>query len=370
MALDVDEKVGTTRVKFTPRFYKRAYKQYKRGYYSLLIEMMNQTETDSHVFGCLNARRSGVQREFKIIPYENDESGAEWMEDILKELNMRSLFKAIQEAILKKFVVIDFEWDVIDGNQVPIRYKKYEHKYFKYDDNDKLKIINGAELEDIPDDTLVAETDEVPVLLPVLRDFILKTFGVESWASFLEVFGEGIIIGKYPSGAGKEKKDELKKAVRAIAQSSRGTAPKDTEFEIKEAQRNTGDHADFVHVADNGMSVAILGHENAVKNTDGMQVGENQSSYFAKKDIVINDLYFIDEIMQGVVNNIWQRNRGNSNYPRIETVKPKTIDVQQRLDVLDLYLRNGGRADPEDFRKLGVTVPEDQEYIQKDTLGL
>jgi len=368
--LKVNRKIGIPSVSFTPSRYRTVVAQWKRGVYRELIEMMKTAALDSHVAGCLIGRKAGFQKDFSIIPYSDsapDKERAEWIASVLNNLDMRKLFKNIHEAALYKFAVIDFEWEVRYQKQVPVSFKKFEHKYFRYDlkDDYKLKIDNGKNLDEIPGDVLVCETDEVPIMFPVLRDYILKEFGLESWASFLETFGEPWIIGKYPPGATQDVKDELKAGITALAQSSRGIMPDSTNIEIKEATRNTGNHKDFKEVCDCGISISLLGHENAVQQSKGLQVGENISSYKVKREIAVDDMYFIDSNVQKLIRNIIDRNFGDGKYPKFQLDKSEPINKKEHLDIIDTAFRHGLTINPDEYRQLGLKVYDDQKPLTK-----
>jgi len=368
--IKVNTKIGTPPVRFTPQFYKTAYQQYRRGIFRDLIEMMNRAEIDSHIAGCLVGRKAGFQREFSIVPYSDNESDiqrAQWVNNALMQLQTRTLFKDIHEAVLKKYAVIDFEWDIIDGKQVPIDHISLEQKYFRYKDG-VLKIDFGKELKDIPPEALVCETKEIPILLPVLRDYILKEFGLESWAGFIETFGEGIIIGKYPPGASTDFKTEVETAVNAIARSSRGIMPDGADIDIIEAKRSTGDHETFVETANKGISISILGHENAVQQSKSLQVGENLSQYKVKREIAVDDMYFIDNCVQKLVRILIDRNYGDGKYPVFKMDKKEPPNIKERLDVLDLAFNHGLKINPDEYRKLDLFVYEDQEPLEKTSL--
>lgn len=368
--IKINKRIGSPSVSFTPNRYQTVVKQWKQGIYRELIEMMKTATLDSHVAGCLIGRKAGFQKDFNIIPYSDtdpDKERAEWIRSVLNNLNMRALFKSIHEAALFKFSVIDFEWEVIDQKQVPVNFKKFDQKYFRYDpkDNYKLKIDHGRNLEDIPGDVLVCETDEVPVMFPVLRDYILKEFGLESWASFIETFGEPWIIGKYPPGSQQDVKDELKAGLTALAQSSRGIMPDTTEIEIKETSKGTGDHKDFREVCDTGISISILGHENAVQQSKGLQIGENIGSYKVKREIAVDDMFFIDPNVQKIIRNIIDRNFGDGKYPKFQLDKSEPVNKKEMLDILDTAFRHGLKISPDEYRKLGLFVYDDQEPLEK-----
>lgn len=368
MVIQLSKKIGAPIVTFNANTYKTAYRDYRQGTFRTLIELMRRAEVDSQVSGCLKGRRAGFQQAWQVTAFDDTDQFSERAEttrNMIENLDHYRLFKDIFDARMKKFSVIDFDWEVENSLHKPVKHKKIEHQYFRYDPKDGiLKIDSGRSLQEIPPEALVCETEELPEMLPVLRDFILKDFGLESWASFIETFGEGIIIGKYPPGADGEFKDEIETAVNAIARSSRGTMPEGGNLELIETNRTTGDHEKFVDVANRGISIQILGHANAVEQSRGLQVGENLTQFKVKREIAIDDMYFIDNYMQQLIRIIEDRNYGDSKYSKFGLDKKEPVNVKEWLDVLDLAHAHGLSVNADEYRKLGLVI-EDEGFIQK-----
>lgn len=358
------------RVSFTPAFYSRAYQSYKNGSHRELIAMMKEAATDSLVSGCIQGRAAGFMRDLQIKPFDpdntQDQERADFYKEVFSGLRTRSLFKAIMQARAYKFSVIDFEWDMIEGRQVPVRFKFFDQKYFGYDpQDDVLKIDRNNSYEDIPPDALVCESEDTPYMLPVLRDYILKEFGLEAWASFLENWGEPLVIGYYPPGSSPDVKEAVDSAVNTIAGSSRGSAPKGSEIDIKESGRGSGDHKEFLKDACNkGIAISILGHANAVEQSTA-QIGQNDAPFKPMQFISIDDLYYIDEQIDALVKNIHNRNFGDQRYPSCVTAKPDQIGMKERRENLRLAYNMGFLIHPDDIRKLGVQIDPEEEPQRK-----
>jgi len=370
----VNKKIGSTNVTFSPTFYKQAIKEYLEGNYRKLHALMEKAEIDSHVSGCLIGRRAGFLREWRLTPLSEsaaDKRTQQLVESVFMGINMRDLFEDVHEARLKKFSVISLDWDIVGNKQVITKAQKLEPKYFRYNDAGELKIDFDKELRDIPEDSaLVCESNRMPLLVPVLREFILKEFGLESWASFLETFGEAFIIGKYPPGSSKEIIDEMDQAVNALAGSARGSMPDSGKIEIIESNRHTGDHKDFADRADKGISISILGHANAVQQSPGLQVGDNTSSYKVRREIALGDIFYIEEQIYRLVRMVVDRNEGNGRYPIFTIDKSEPIDVRERLDVLDFAYNIGYQINPDEIARLGVYKYPDQQPLQKQIVNL
>jgi phage gp29-like protein len=178
-------------------------------------------------------------------------------------------------------------------------------------------------------------------------------------------------MGNYPPGSSTDTKTELQAAVDAIARSSRGIKPDGTKIEIIETTRTTGDHDRFVATSDKGISITILGHANAVEASKGLQVGENNTQYNVKLEIAVDDMYFIDSYMQLLIRLIQQRNYGDNRYPVFSLDKSEPLNRKEHADLVDMFWRHGGTVSPDEYRKLGLDVDENQEPIIKPQgLGL
>ena len=374
--ITVNKKIGTTTVSFNPSFYRLAIDNYKKGCMREIIALMEAAEIDSHVAGCLMGRRAGFKREWRVTELSEaagDVAAKEFVEQVFLSLNMRELFEDISDARMKRFSVLALDWEVKSGKQVITKAKKIEQKYFRYDPKDEiLKLDFGRELREIPPDSaLICETNRTPILIPVLRDFILKEFGLESWASFIETFGEAFIIGRYPAGSDTKIKDELEAGIKALAMSSRGIMPDGSSIDLIEAKRSTGDHNLFVDRADKSISIVILGHANAVDRSQSMQIGENVEAFKVKRDIALDDIYFIEEqIRRGLVKLLVDRNFGSARYPIFTIDKSEPIDIRERLAVLEFAWETGFKIHPDELGRLGLYKFEDQEPLQKQLAGL
>jgi len=371
--IKVNRKIGNPRVQFTPAYYKEARLAMENGYYDKLIGLMEEASIDSHVSGCLLARNAGFTRKWRISEYSpapQDVLIRDFVNDVFTNLSHKELLEDIFDARLKKYAVIDLTWEVIDNRHVITDFDPLHQRYFAYDVNGdgKLKLRGERDnLIDIPTDSALVVTtkNRNPVLLPVLRDYILKDFGIEAWAGFLEKFGDPFILGKYPSGASREFRNELETGLNALASSARGTAPEGASIEIIETQRTTGDHSAFTSECKTGISIALLGHANAVENASGMQVGENLSAFEVKSEIAVDDIYFIETFINRLIKKLVDRNFTTKSYPTFNIDKSKPLTFDQRLRVLDQAYEQGYIIDPEEYALLGLRMNDQQEPLRK-----
>ena len=361
-------------VRFNPAGYKAARRSFDGGDAAPLIAMMQEASLDSHVAGCLLARRSGFKRPFSLTSYDDTDVSTErrdWFNTVLDTLSLRDLLEALHDGRLYVFNVIDFDWEVIDGRQVPVRWEAFEQHYFKRDPKDKrIKLVNKNRLDELPDTALVAEARRTPVMLPILRDWILKEFGLEAWASFLENWGEPFLLAKYPSGSTPEFRQQIEDGLAALAAASRGTAPDGTSLEVHTAGSKPGDHDVFIDRADRGIAITLLGHANAVEQRGGLQIGDHPSSYEVKHEVSVDDCYFLEPFVNRLIRTIGERNFGDGRYPRFELHKSKPVDSKEHTDICETWWRMGGIIHPDEMRKVGLYVGEDQQPLVRQATDL
>ena len=379
--LPVDDKRRRPRVEFTPAGYKRARRRYEQGRFGELVTMLKEAATDSHVSGCLVARRAGYKRAHTLRPFDDTAADIErrdFVRAALSRLGLRDLLEAIHEARLFCFNVIDFDWEVESGRQVPVAFKEFEQYHFRYEDRRHedgsvrkvLMIDRGRSAEPLPETTLVVESRKMPIMLPVLRDYILSEFGWESFAAFLETFGEPFIIATHPPGADHKQKKEIDDALATFNRSTRGRKPAGVEFEIVESKRGTGDHSKFIELARKGISISLLGHANAVEQGGGLQIGDHPVGFEVKFEIGTDDCHFAEPHVNRLIRLVYDRNFADRRYPAFSLVKEKPMTHKQRVETLNMVYRMGFTILPDEVRKLGIELPPDQEPVTRDPLNL
>lgn len=358
-------------VRFNPGGYKAARRSFDGGDAGPLIAMMQEASLDSHTAGCLLGRRAGFKRAYSLVSYDDTDVSTErrdWYSTILERLDLRSLLEALHDGRLYLYNVVDFDWEIEDGRQVPLRWEAFEQHHFKRDPKDKrLKLVVKKGLEELPDTVLIAEARRTPVMLPVLRDWILKEFGLESWASFLENWGEPFLLAKYPPGSTPEYRKQVEDALAALAAASRGTAPDGTTLEVHTAGNKPGDHDKFIDRADRGISISLLGHANAVETRGGLQIGDHPSSFEVKHEVSVDDCFFLEPFVNQLINEIGRRNFADGRVPRFELHKAKPVDSQQHTSICETWYRMGLTIHPDEARKAGLYVGEDQAPLTRST---
>ncbi len=356
---------------FSPAGYRKARKQAENGDWRKLIRMMLIASEDSHVSGCLMARRAGFTRRWTLESpedYEIPEDRLKWMTATLKRLNMRRLLRDLHRGKLYRYSVIDLpertEWTLDDGRIYPVTYIYHDQRHFRYDKEGNLRVEIGGRLEALGEDTIVVEHTE-PVMLPVLRDFTLKNFGLEAWASLIEDAGSPFLVGYYPANADAEVIKKLEEALAQMQASSRVAMEKGNEFDVKDSNRYSADQRSFVEAADKGISITLLGHANAVQQT-ASQIGENSSAFKVKREIALDDAADLEQAMQAIIDLIWSPNFDGPS-PRFNLDMTPPVDVEQHLKKIATLWTIGAPIRSKHLREIGLDVEDDEGPFQRKT---
>jgi phage gp29-like protein len=371
--LVINKNIGSINVAFTPEYYKRAYSSWLNGDYRYLLALIDRAETDSFISGCLAARHLGYKRKFQMQPATDsayDKEIAEFVQEVFNNLFMREFFEDMIDARMKYYSVISLEWDIANGKQIPVYAEKLAQKYFRYDPKDNiLKVDWGKTLKEIPaDSAFVLESSRKPIMLNVLKNYIMKEFGEQNWSSFLERFGEPFIFAFVPPNADKETLDNVDSSLKKMASSTTGRFPKGTELKIEEAQRSTGDQQKYLQTCMEGISLALLGHKDAAGSDSKMQIGDNTSGIEVKKGIAIDDIFWIEEKITTFIKMIVNRNYNTSVYPKLIIDKSDAIDAKTKLQAAEQAIEGGAQIAPEFYKDMGIPIVS-EDPIQKRTIA-
>lgn len=367
-SLVINKQIRETFVNLTPGFYKRAYHNFSNGNYRDLIALFSRLETDSFVTGCMTARNAGFKRNWQIEPASEsgeDYKAVEIVKKFLNAVNARELFEMIVESKMKKFSVIGIEnWYVSEGIQLPAKIRKYEQKYFRFNEDGELKIDFGNELRSIPGEAaLVCVSSKNPLFLPVAAEFIRKDFGKDAWSAFLETFGEPLLDLQYPPND-RDAKAAAEDALAKVGRSTRIVRQRGTELEIHESKRNTGDHKDYVQDCREGIAFTLLGHAEAGGTGRKFQVGENTAPVRVSEKIAVDDMYYIEEKIKPLIRLIVEQNLNLNSIPRLVFDKSDIIDRKTKLDAVSLAYNQGLGIKASFYSDFGIPV-EDPELILK-----
>lgn len=185
--------------------------------------------------------------------------------------------------------------------------------------------------------------------------YMFKHYSVHDFAEFLELYGMPIRIGKYSSGATKEEKATLLRAVAEIGHNAAGIMPDGMEIELHQAANNSNSGADpfmrMVEWCEKSAARLILG-QTLTSGADG------KSSTYAlgvvhnevRRDLLVSDARQLAQTVTRQIILPWLQ----INFPAVDSLRAPSFEFDTR-EVADLQTFTDA------FPKLvgvGVQIPE------------
>jgi phage gp29-like protein len=261
-----------------------------------LFELLE--EKDGHLL-CERDKRKNVilDLDFKVEPATEDAKGQQVADFVQKTLDgMADLDESIlsmQDAVGKGYAAQEINWDVSEGQAVPIALEFLEQKRCTFMDPKGL-------LQKFP--RLVTDEDSMGMEIPAWKVLfhqyggksghptrsgiyrvaswmvLFKNYAIKDWVIFCEIFGMPLRLGKYDQGASDPEKDALRRAITSLGSDAAGIISKSTEIEfVQNVTKGTSDLYKLLASFCNGeISKAILG-QTLTTDVDG------KGSYAASK---------------------------------------------------------------------------------------
>ncbi|MGU9776183.1 phage portal protein family protein [Salmonella enterica] len=265
-------------------------------------------ERDAHIFAEMQKRKRALLTvPYEIVPPPNatpeEQADTRWIAEFITELDAwDDLLVDMMDALGQGFSNIEINWQLYGREWFPAEFNYRPPSWFQLSPVDQNQIL------------LKTETGQGEALRPfgwiehrhksrsgyvaragLMRTlswpYIYRTFGGQSLAELLEIYGVPIRIGKYPSGVGKTDKAALMKAVTELGRYAGGIMPAEMTMEIKEA--SSGSHAPHMALAEwaeKAISKAVLGGtltSQADGKTSTNALGEIHND--VRNDLLISD---------------------------------------------------------------------------------
>jgi len=344
-------------------------------------------DRDPHIAQCIRTRKLAVTgKPWEIAAASEDDLDQEIAHTVKEAISYIDFYKTslrdLLNAPFKGFAVAEVMWtwvDTTDSKGLPVR-RIYPyallgrpHQKFIFDDYENLRLVTDANPypgEEFPLRKMIVHklTRDGSVLrsgelFPVLWYYLFKTYSIQDWVRFLEVYGHPIRLGKYKAGAKPDEIEELKKAVLELATDTGAVISDATNIDFvsvsqKDSSTGGGSYDRFLSWVNAEISKMLLGqtlsHEASSKEGRGTQaLGTVHEE--VRQDILEADAGDLDETMNSsLVVWITELNLGaQARYPTYATqVKPEGDKLTQ------------AKVDEIMIGKVGVKVPASYPYKQ------
>ena len=242
----------------TPKKLAAIFQEADGGNMGRQSELFDQIEEkDAHILAEIAKRKnvildmdfsltaaSDTQRDLDVVEFIQ-----KWMDNLT---DWPETITSLQDAIGKGYSGLEINWDVSSGQAIPDAFEYIEQKRFLFHDASGLltripQLITDEEMmgmEIPPWRVLFHEyggKSGHPTRSGIFRVctwmYLFKNYSIKDWMTFCELCGIPIRLGKYDSGASKEDKAALIRAISSIGTAAAGVISKNTEITFVE---NTG----------------------------------------------------------------------------------------------------------------------------------
>ncbi|MCP4468994.1 MAG: DUF935 domain-containing protein [Halieaceae bacterium] len=344
-------------------------------------------EKDGHIFAEMGKRRRAVLGlPWDIIPPDNastaEKNAADALSNLMQGLDdFESVLFDVTDAIGKGFAALEYDgWERNDGIWLPRDIVHRPQNWFQLIRGSKQELrlrgaMGGEPLQ--PFGWMVHEHKaksgylERSALFRVLVwPYLFKNYSVGDLAEFLEIYGIPMRVGKYPSGATKEEKLTLLRALAQLGHNAAGIIPNGMELEFLNAA--DGDPAAFelmISWCEKTQSKAILGgtltsqadgksSTNALGNVHNevrQELRDADALQIAKT--LSHDLVYPIAVLNGIATD-WKR------CPRFQFITEEPEDMVAYREALPVFVGMGfkiGRQWAQ--KKVGIPEPEPDEEV-------
>lgn len=347
-----------------PSRLARAFAQADLGYITeqaALFELIE--EQDPHIFAELAKRRRAVTGLGWQLTPKDDANQSEIdrtaeLTDMLKGIpRFEDAQYDLTDAIGKGIVAIEMDWKTGD-TWLPQALNFVPQRMFQVDQTtSKLMLVKDGLPEPLREGGWIVHEHraksgyiEQAALFRVLAwTYAYKAYNVRDMQRFLEVYGLPLRLGKYPSGIGKEARNELLRAVRNIGSDGAGVVPSNMTIDFIQAAAK-GNVDDFLNATaywESKQSKAILGGE-----LDGKTTSEARIMIYDKvrREILLHDVRQIEPTINQqlvapivLINGIFAADR----MPKFSYQTEETVDQGKMADVLTKAVGMGMEIDVE-----------------------
>ncbi|MCI1274350.1 MAG: DUF935 domain-containing protein [Clostridiaceae bacterium] len=351
------------------------------------VKVYKELLCDSHVFACVQSRKSGVMSlEWEIKNGDIKDETTEKLEELFKKLDIYKLINDILDATLFGFQPIEIIWGKVDNLVLPIDLKAKPSEWFCFDDENQLKFRTkehyfGEELP--PRKFLCPQSNpsyENPygerTLSRVFWPVTFKKGGLKFWVIFTEKYGIPHLIGKHPRGATKEETDKLADLLEEMVQDAIAVIPDDSSVEIQEANKSSSAEI-FEKLIDKmnaEISKAILGQTLTTEIGSTGSYAASNTHFQVRQDIVDSDKKLVEKTVNQLIRWIYEINFSNQDVPVFEMYQEEDVDLtlSQRDKTLsetgvkfskEYFIKNYGLED-EDFEIREDIIPATPQFSQ------
>lgn len=349
-----------------------------RAYLTLAEEM---EERYLHYASQLQTRRLAIDG--IPVSIEHDDKVPKKIVDAVNELVEPSSFDemtgTLSDAIAKSYSVSEIVWDYSNRLLRPVRHIWRDPRFFQFDEATQTELrladdsapANGLPLEAAK---FIVHMPRSKMGLPIRRGlarpagwaFLVQAFTLKDWASFAEIYGVPLRIGKYGANASADDRRALLRAVRDIANDAAAIIPAgmEVEFVKVEGQHGAAVFGGLIDYLDKQVSKLVLGQ--TMTSDDGASMAQAKVHNEVRLDILAADAKQLAQTLNRdlIIPFVTMNFGPQENYPRAAYHVAEPEDLEGLGNYVSRLVPLGLKVSQREMRERGgLSEPEDDEDL-------
>ncbi|RLQ88903.1 DUF935 domain-containing protein [Notoacmeibacter ruber] len=351
-----------------------------RQYLTLAEEM---EERYAHYASQLQTRRLAIEGLAPTVEHD-DKVPAKIVDAVtalVEDSDFEEMTGTLTDAIGKGYSVSEMMWEYQDRALKPVEFKWRDPRFFQRDEatRTELRLVDQADPRDglrLPPAKFIIHQPRtrmgLPVRLGLARPaawaFLIQSFSLTDWASFAEIYGVPLRVGKYTGNASEQDKRTLLTAVRSIANDAAAIIPAgmEVEFHKVEGQHGAAVFGGLIDYVDKQVSKLVLGQ--TMTSDDGSSQAQAKVHNEVRLDILRADGKQLARTQnRDLIENFVRLNFGEQeSYPRIAYPVAEPEDIAALTGAVQMLVPLGMRVSQREMReRIGLGEPEDGEDLLK-----
>jgi phage gp29-like protein len=350
-----------------------------RDYLTLAFEM---EERYLHYAGQLQTRRLAIEGIAPTVSAKKSVPSkiVDAVNDLIDDNGFAAMAGDLTDGISKGYAAVEMAWEYEAGHLKPVAYKFRDPRFFVFDRKSLSELRLATDTspfdgEELPPYAFLRHFPRTRMGIPLRRGlarpaawaFLIQSFSLTDWASFAEIYGVPLRLGRYGPNASDKDKRALLQAVKAISNDGAAIAPSGMEIEFHkvEGQHGTAVFGGLIDYVDRQVSKLVVGQ--TMTSDNGSSLAQAQIHNEVRLDILRADCnQLAATINRDLIEPFVAFNFGpQDNYPIVEFPVPEPEDIDTLTNAVSrlvpLGLKVGQRAMRE---KLALPDPsEDDELL-------
>jgi len=299
-------------VDLTPVMLSNIFREANTGHILRQADMFEWlVEKDGHIAGERSKRVTAMQSVDFFLTKSGSQKVDDFVSEVLKNLKVERHLSTLQDAVCKGFVCLELYWHNSKTKTIPVQFKYLPQKQFTFvgDEGYMLKYPRLITDDDqhglvIPPYKLVFHQHDDEINYPSRSGlfrlcsiyFLIKHYSTKDWATYNEIFGMPLRLGKYGAGATQIDIDNLVSGLKNLGSDASAVISEQTEIEFVSAIKTlsgTNIYRELSDFCNSEISKALIGSAQSSDTKNAGSYASDKAKNEVREDLIQADSYAI-----------------------------------------------------------------------------